>query len=153
MILHFKPLELCYGTFNPVKSDRCCSAPKPSACPHRTETSACSTLKTRCSRRSQEKQWGIKALNLSILSSSTNALTTRRASLSPWQERGASRFLQSGFRRSRSNKLMSRDLHQKKRSEDVSNTRVMAELNFYKSFHWNDGMRYLSQTCHCAFRN
>lgn len=82
----------------------------------RTETSACSTLKTLCFRLSQVKRWGIKAANLFIPSSSMNVLITRRASLSPWQERGVWWSLRSGCRQSRSNnKLTNRDLHQKKK--------------------------------------
>lgn len=47
-----------------------------------------------------------------------NVLITRRASLSPWREKRAWWYLQSGCRQSRSNKRTNRNLHQRKRSED-----------------------------------
>lgn len=106
--------------------------------PYRTETSACSTLKTPCSRLSQVKLCGIKAKNLFILSSSMNVLITKRASLSPWQEKGVWWSLPSGCRQSRSNKLTNRNLHQRKRSDMTWWDWCDSEIHFTKSFYWNN---------------
>lgn len=110
----------------------------------RIETFASSALKTPCSRHSRGKNWHIKATNLFILSSSTNVLTTRRASRSRWPERSAWWSLQSGHkRRRRRDRRGSAALHRKKRSEDVLNMRRMQNwLIFYlrKSFYWNERM-------------
>lgn len=81
----------------------------------RTETSACCTPETLCSRRSQEKPCCIRAKNHFIPSSSTNAPTMKRASRSPWPERRPWPSPLSGCKQRR---RRSRALHQRKRSED-----------------------------------
>lgn len=85
---------------------------------HRTETSACSTLKILYSRLSQVKCCGTKAKSPSTPSSSMSAPITRRASLSHWPERDAWWFPPSKCRWRKSNKLIGRNARQRKRSED-----------------------------------